>query len=178
MTNNPSIGLPNGKVTLLPYTRTWMQLFEDEKALLQAALGSQVLDIQHVSSTSIPGMPAKPIIDIAIAVINFEDARVCILPIQHLGYEYKGELGIPRRHYFTKGNPRTFHIHMNEIGSRDWADQIFFRDYLTRHPQCAQEYADLKLGLAKQFPHDREAYLAGKAPYIQHILQLAGKETI
>jgi GrpB-like predicted nucleotidyltransferase (UPF0157 family) len=176
MTSRASIGLPSSMVVLFPYTIAWKRLFEEERALLQASLGDQILDIQHVGSTSIPGMRAKPIIDIAIAVRNFEKAKVCIVPIEHLGYQYKGEFGIPRRHYFVKGDPRTHHLHMNEIGSRDWVDQLLFRDYLIRHPQSAQEYANLKIELAQRFPADREAYLEAKAPFIQHILQMARLE--
>lgn len=92
------IGLKRGIVELAPYTAEWRRLFEEEKARLQAAIGQYVLDIQHVGSTAIPGMIAKPIIDIGIAVRDFEEARVCILPIEQLGYEYRGEQGIPRRH--------------------------------------------------------------------------------
>ncbi|MCJ7551153.1 MAG: GrpB family protein, partial [Anaerolineae bacterium] len=112
------IGLERGVVRLAPYTTEWQRCFEAEKERLQAVIGQYVLDIQHVGSTSIPGMIAKPIIDIGIAVTSFEEARVCIQPIQQLGYEYRGELKIPRRHYFVKGDPRTHHLHMNEIDSR------------------------------------------------------------
>jgi GrpB-like predicted nucleotidyltransferase (UPF0157 family) len=167
------IGLERGIVRLVQYTKEWERLFQAEKPRLQAAVGKYVLDIQHVGSTSIPGMVAKPIIDIAIAVQNFEAAAVCIKPIEQLGYEYKGENGIPRRHYFTKGNPRTHHVHLNEIGSRDWNDQIIFRDYLTQYPEIAKAYAELKLELAQRYPTDRQSYLDSKAPFIERILQLA-----
>src|SRR5689334_1122677 len=105
-------GLEEGALRLTPYHKEWEQLFREEKARLQAAVGLFVLDIQHVGSTSIPGLIAKPIIDIAIAVRSFEEARVCIQPVESLGYRYRGENGIPRRHFFVKGNPRTHHIHM------------------------------------------------------------------
>src|SRR5215208_5776846 len=117
MTMKPMIGLPTGVVELHPYTAIWVDLFRSEEARLRAAIGRYVLDIQHVGSTSIPGIPAKPIIDIGVAVANFEQAAVCIEPMQTLGYEYKGEFGIPRRHFFTQGEPRTHHLHMNEISS-------------------------------------------------------------
>jgi GrpB-like predicted nucleotidyltransferase (UPF0157 family) len=170
------IGLERGIVRLVPYTKEWERLFQVERPRLRAAVGKYVLDIQHVGSTSIPGMVAKPIIDIAIAVKNFEEACVCIKPIEQLGYEYKGENGIPRRHYFAKGNPRTHHVHINEIGSRDWNDQIIFRDYLTQHPEIAKEYAELKMELAQRYPTDRQSYLDGKAPFIERVLQLARSE--
>ena len=167
------VGLQRGIVKLAPYAAEWKRLFEEEKALLQTVIGQYVLDIQHVGSTAIPGMVAKPIIDISIAVASFEEARVCVQPIEQLGYEYRGEHGIPRRHYFAKGNPRTHHIHMNEIDSRDWENQVLFRDYLIQHPGLAEEYAALKAELAQRYPTDREAYLEGKAPFIEGVLEMA-----
>jgi GrpB-like predicted nucleotidyltransferase (UPF0157 family) len=176
LNDHTSIGLPKGMVALYPYTPAWKRLFEEEQTILKASLGDRILDIQHIGSTSIPGMVAKPILDIAIAVNDFEAAKVCIGPIERLGYQYRGEFGIPRRHYFVKGDPRTHHIHMVEITSQDWVNQLLFRDYLTHHPQSAQAYADLKIALAGQFPKDREVYLEGKAPFIQHVLELAHSE--
>jgi GrpB-like predicted nucleotidyltransferase (UPF0157 family) len=167
------LGLEKGLVRLVEYTPEWKECFELEKTALQASLGSIVLEIQHVGSTSIPGMISKPIVDIAIAVNDFEEAKACIPLIERLGYEYRGELGIPRRHYFTKGNPRLFHIHINEIESREWQDQLLFRDYLRRNRGLAEEYAELKRQLALQYPHDRGAYLDGKADFIQRVIQLA-----
>ncbi len=167
----PVIGLKRGAVELRAYTAEWRPLFEEEKARLQAVIGQYVLDIQHIGSTAIPGMIAKPIIDIGIAVLDFEETRVCIGPIEHLGYEYRGEFGIPRRHYFVKGDPRTHHIHMNEIESRDWRDQIVFRDYLIQHAELAKEYAELKAELTRRFPTDRDAYQDGKASFIDRVLR-------
>jgi GrpB-like predicted nucleotidyltransferase (UPF0157 family) len=167
------LGLESGVVRLSPYQPVWQRLFKEEKERLQQAVGPYVLDIQHVGSTSIPGLVAKPILDIAIAVCDFEAATICIEPIEGLGYVYRGEFGIPRRHYFAKGEPRTHHLHMNEIDSVDYENQILFRDYLIRHPDVAQAYAALKLDLARRFPADRDAYLAGKAPFIEHVLALA-----
>jgi GrpB-like predicted nucleotidyltransferase (UPF0157 family) len=92
------IGLERGVVKLVPYSAEWGRFFELEKTSLLAGLRSYVLDIQHVGSTSIPGMLAKPIVDIAIAVADFDEARVCVPLIEGLGYEYRGELGIT----FTK----------------------------------------------------------------------------
>ncbi len=166
------IGLEPGIVKLLSYEEQWQSLFEEEKKCLQAVVGNYVLDIQHVGSTSIPGMSAKPIIDIAIAVNNFEEATICIAPIEQLGYVYRGENGIPRRHYFRKGDPRTHHLHMCEVTSREWANQILFRDYLSQHPEKAEEYKSLKKKLAQQYDKDRESYLKEKAPFIEEILLL------
>jgi GrpB-like predicted nucleotidyltransferase (UPF0157 family) len=170
------IGLESGLVRLVPYQVDWPRLFAVEKERLQVALGDHVLDIQHVGSTAVPGLPAKPIIDIAIAVENFEKAVVCIQPIENLGYTYRGENGIPRRHYFRKGDPRTHHIHMNQITGVDWENQILFRDYLIRHPEAVQAYAALKISLAQKYPADREQYLFEKSPLIQQILHKARLE--
>ena len=170
------VGLENGVVELRPYTTEWVRLFEEEKALLQAAIGAHVLDIQHVGSTAIPGMVAKPIIDIAVAVESFEGARVCIEPLERLGYCYRGQFGIPRRHYFTKGSPRTHHVHVNEIGGRDWENQVLFRDYVIQHPKLAEEYAALKRELARKHQRDRDGYLEGKAPFIERALAMAREE--
>jgi GrpB-like predicted nucleotidyltransferase (UPF0157 family) len=167
------LGLEKGIVRLVPYTAEWKRYFELEKAALQAVLAGFILDIQHVGSTSIPGMTAKPIVDIAIAVADFEEARVCIPLVESLGYEYKGEFGIPRRHYFVKGDPRLFHVHMSEIGSIEWRNTLLFRDYLCSHPDKANEYAQLKQQLALQFPQDREAYLDGKTAFVTRVIRLA-----
>jgi GrpB-like predicted nucleotidyltransferase (UPF0157 family)/ADP-ribose pyrophosphatase YjhB (NUDIX family) len=165
------IGLERGVVRLAPYTPEWKRLFEEETALLQAAVKDHVIDIQHVGSTSIPGMPAKPIIDIAIAIEDFDQATVCIKPLVGLGYEYAGENGIPRRHYFVKRDPRTtHHVHMVELESWDWQAMLLFRDRLLHEPVLAREYAALKAGLAQQFENERESYQDGKAPFIERVV--------
>jgi GrpB-like predicted nucleotidyltransferase (UPF0157 family) len=139
---------------------------------LEKTIGPHIISIEHVGSTSIPGIPAKPIIDIGISVKDYNEAEICIKPIEDLGYEYKGELGITRRHYFTKGDPRTHHLHMNEINSKDWNNQIKFRDFLRKNGDYAKEYSEIKIKLAEKFSDDREAYLYGKAPFIEKILKI------
>jgi len=164
------LGLEKGVVRLVAYTADWKCYFEREKIELHQALGSNILDIQHVGSTSIPGMTAKPIIDIAIAVNDFEESKTCIPLIECLGYVYRGEFGMPLRHYFVKGDPRLFHIHMCEITSTTWKSLIVFRDYLRRNSDIANDYAALKQQLALKYPQDREAYLEGKAVFIENVL--------
>jgi GrpB-like predicted nucleotidyltransferase (UPF0157 family) len=167
------IGLERGMVRLLPYDPGWVGIFEAERSTLLYAVGEQILDIQHVGSTAIPGMLSKPIIDIANAVADFERARVCIPLMEDLGYEFRGEQGIPRRHLFAKGNPRTFHVHMLEIESLEWQNHLLFRDFLCQHPDAAEAYAQLKIKLAERFPRDREAYTEGKAEFVQGVLRQA-----
>jgi GrpB-like predicted nucleotidyltransferase (UPF0157 family) len=171
------IGLERNVVRLTPYNPAWKALYEIEKRRILEVVGKVILDIQHVGSTALPGGAAKPIIDIAIAVESYEKAFASVEPIVELGYEYLGENGVPRRHYFVKRDPRsTHHIHMNELHSQDWENQILFRDYLLAHPELVQEYTRLKLRLADQFSSDRLAYAEGKAPFIEHVLQLARAE--
>jgi len=170
------LGLRRGIVKLVPHRPAWKELFAEEKDRLEEVIGHQVVDIQHIGSTSIPGMVAKPILDIGIAVVDFEASEVSIDPIEGLGYQYRGEHGIPRRHYFVKGNPRTHHLHMLEVNSRDWKAHLLFRSYLTSHPDIAQEYAELKIDLAERYRTDREVYQEGKDAFIERILELAEVE--
>ncbi len=164
------------KVIVVPYNPKWAELYERVRQELQAAIGHLVLDIQHIGSTAIPDMTAKPVIDVGIAVENFEDARACVGPMETLGYEYRGENGIPRRHYFVKGRPGTHHFHMLEIASAEWAAQILFRDYLRAHPDFASQYAQLKRRLSAKFANDREAYQRAKALFIAEVIARAKEE--
>ena len=171
------LGLERGVVRLVPYNPCWSLLFEEEKQRIQAVIGLWILDIQHVGSTSIPGCPAKPILDIAIAVANFEQAFICIPPLEKLGYSYQGEYSIPRRHYFVRRNPHsTHHIHMLEHHSSEWLNHLLFRDYLRVHPDAVEAYGALKSSLAARYPRDRDAYTEGKAEWIQGILAIARAE--
>ncbi len=173
------IGLERYVVKLVPYHLDWPRLFEEEKARLQAAVGAYVLDIQHIGSTSIPSGVAKPIIDIGIAVESFEGAFVCVEPIERIGYEYRGENGMPRRHYFVERIPETtHHVHMFESSNPAWENHILFRDYMRKHPEAVEEYTALKLALAEQFPRDREAYTNGKTAFVERILSMARSELV
>ena len=169
------LGLQRGVVKIVPYQQEWAALYEEEKQRILAAISQDVLEIQHVGSTSIPGMPAKPILDMAIAVRSFEEAGVCIPPMEAIGYRYKGECDIPFRHYFVKDKPRTHQIHMVERGSSEWERMLLFRDFLRYHPVAAREYADLKLRLASEYNSDVERYTNMKGPFIEKIIMEARK---
>jgi len=169
------LGLEKGVVRLVLYSPEWAKLFDEEKRLLIALIGDYVLDIQHIGSTSVLGLIAKPILDIGIAIEDFEEGKRCIQPIESLGYEYKGENGIPGRHYFVKGNPTTHHLHIVENNSEEWKKNITFRDSLRKDEMLAEEYAKLKLELAGKFKYDRVAYTDGKTDFINYVINLAGK---
>lgn len=169
------LGLPKGIVWLLPHTELWHQLFAEEEARLRAAIGAQAVAIEHVGSTAICGLSAKPIIDIAVAIREGADAEECVVPLESIGYEYRGEFGIPGRHYFVKGEPRTHHLHMVELSSEFWRSHLLFRDYLRQHPKIVSEYDNLKKELAQKHTENREAYTEGKAAFIESVLKAAGK---
>lgn len=169
------LGLKKGILQLHPYSDKWPRLFAEAKQELQKAVGNFVLDIQHVGSTSIPGLIAKPILDIGIAVEDFDEARRCVEPLESLGYEYRGENGIPRRHYFNLRDPKDrgvtlHHIHINEVGSHDWRAQIAFRDALRHCPNLRDAYATLKTDLLHSAAGSRLAYTNSKTGFITKVL--------
>ena len=167
------LGLGNDKVSLSPYQNAWSKLFKEEKKRLEEVIGNDVLDIQHIGSTAVPGLSAKPILDIGVAVKSFEAAFALVSSIEELGYTYRGENGIPRRHYFVKGSPdkRTHHLHMFEKTNEEWTTHLLFRDYLRAHPEVAAAYQQLKEDLAAKHPNDRKAYTDGKHEFIQAVLR-------
>lgn len=166
------LGLEAGTVQIIPYDPAWEILFATERARIAAAIGQQVLAIEHVGSTSVPNLAAKPILDIAIGVEALDDVPACVAPLTNLGYEYKGEHGLPERHYFTRGTPnRTHHLHMVVVGQYQWSTLVPFRDHLRRNPETLAQYQQLKEELAARFPHDRLAYTDGKAEFIQAVLR-------
>lgn len=164
------LGLKKGIIELFPHDESWHQLFAEEKAKLEEAIGEQVLAIEHVGSTSICGILAKPVLDIAVAIEKYSDGDECIKPLENLGYEYRGEHGIPERHYFVRGEPRTHHLHMVELKSDFWHSHLLFRDYLRQNPQVAREYENLKKDLMKTHDENRDAYQTGKTEFIEKVL--------
>ena len=168
------LGLERYTVKLEPYNEGWAELFETERLQLQTILGDEV-NIQHIGSTAVPGLQAKPVLDIGIGVEDFDAAFAFVEPLKALGYTFRGEQGIPRRHYFVKGpdDNRTHHLHMLERTNIEWRKLLFFRDYLRAHPEALGQYQQLKTHLAEQFPKDREAYTNGKHTFIQSILSRA-----
>lgn len=168
-----SAGVTKRQVHLRKYSAIWKWQFRKEKALLRIAMRGHVVDIQHIGSTAIPGMIAKPIIDILAAVSDFERAFACVTPIEQLGYEYKGEREDQWQYYFVKGSPARYHLYLVERSGEAWVTRVAFRDYVIRHPEIARQYADLKQQLAFQFPDDLRAYQDGKLPFVEWVGELA-----
>lgn len=169
---NPGIplGLESGTVRVVPYDERWPALYRDEEARLRRALGELPLVLEHVGSTSVPGLSAKPIIDILAGRDPGAPPLTFVPPIESAGYEHRGENGLPGREFFRRGKPRSYHIHLVTIDSALWRHHIAFRDRMRASPDLAAEYAALKIALAKQFPLDREAYMDGKDSFIRSVI--------
>lgn len=178
------------EIALVKYDLVWPAKFVEEAACIRAALGDElVVAIEHFGSTAVPGLSAKPIVDLLVAVRSLPDARQRGIPaLESLGYAYWAEDPAPDRMFFVKGlppnGPRTHHVHIVELGvSQDtrlgefsFADRLLFRDVLRADPEEAQRYERLKQQLAAQFPGDREAYTNGKTDYIYGVmLQARGR---
>ncbi|UNO50799.1 GrpB family protein [Alicyclobacillus acidoterrestris] len=162
-------------VELHDYTPTWRSRFEREQKVLAEALGDVALDIQHVGSTSVPGLCAKPIIDIIVGVRSLKQFSVCdIRTLEQLGYVFRGDAGIAGRLFFRKGVPRAqFHLSVVAKDGEQWTKHVLFRDYLRHHESDAKAYASLKMTLASQYSHDRTTYTSRKGPLIAAILRKA-----
>lgn len=167
------LGLASGHVSLTRAHDAWAAAYAGERARIVAAVGPHTVAVEHVGSTSVPQVPAKPILDIMVGVRDFEDARGSVAAMEALGYTYRGEHGISRRHYFVKGEPRTHHVHMVEVQSESWRSMLRFRDLLRARPGLAREYAREKERLARRHARDREGYQREKGRVIEKILSQA-----
>ena len=172
------LGLHKDLVELHPYDPTWKDEYEKEKTILKRILGSYALDIQHVGSTSIPGLSAKPIIDIAVAVENLDSLYKLIPILTEAGYDVKNSIETKGEILARKGTPecRTHYIHVELIDSVYWNNHIIFRDFLIKHPQYIKKYEEMKRDVSNQVK-ERKAYTAQKNAFIQEVLQLAKNQT-
>lgn len=165
----------NRNVIILPYDDNWPKMFISEQAQILGVMGDKNAIIEHIGSTAVPNLAAKPIIDMMIGVKDLITADACIKPLETIGYEYvqKLEAQFPHRRYLHKGPNlpnKHFHLHMVEINSDFWHKQLFFRDYLREHPSASTDYQRLKENLAKQFQNDVFSYCEAKSEFIQKVL--------
>jgi GrpB-like predicted nucleotidyltransferase (UPF0157 family) len=162
-------------IEIVDYDATWPRQFAEEKRRILAATGRYVAAVEHIGSTAVPGLAAKPIIDILVGLRSLTDATNCIIPLMGLGYEYvpEFEAELPERRYFRRvvPRPRTHHIHMVETTSEFWRRQLLFRDYLRAHLKDARAYETLKRDLASRFEVGRDA--AAKSVFISAVLDKA-----
>ena len=169
------LGLESGRVRVVPYSQRWPGLFAAERDRVSTFLTARglTLELQHTGSTSVPGLSAKPIIDVLAGVHTESDRAIAIGALVAAGYDHRGEQDIPGRDFFRRGVPRQYHIHLTTVNSQFWADQTVFRDWLRTHAEAAAEYGRVKEELALRFPRDREAYIEGKTAFVHGVLRQA-----
>lgn len=158
------------KVEVSSYDENWPQAYQSEAEKIRTIFVPIIVDIYHIGSTSVPGLSAKPVIDILVEVSSIEKVDEFNQDMILLGYEARGENGIPQRRYFQKGgNERTHHVHIFEKGNPEIARHVTFRNYLRNYPQEATRYGALKEELAKRFPYDIEKYISGKDSLVKEL---------
>ena len=163
-------------IKVVAYDPNWPHEFEKEAKEIQFALGDVALQIHHIGSTSVPGLLAKPVIDIMLEVSNLDALDAQSNEMKKLGYEVMGEYGIAGRRYFRKGGDnRTHQIHAFLEGDDNIVRHIAFRDYLIAHSKIAQDYGELKFKIAQNCNNDIDNYCDAKDPFIQYHEPLALK---
>lgn len=176
----PILGLKKGSVMLSCYSEKWPALFRTERKFLKTKLGKLPIRISHVGSTAVPGLCAKPILDIMLEVLSLEKAEKAVSRFARCGYRVKPreEDPVPGRLFFSKDidGLRCFHLHVTEAGSSFCKEHLRFRNILRKDSRTAQAYARLKRRLSKKFPDNRNAYIAGKAKFISKILSLRERQ--
>jgi GrpB-like predicted nucleotidyltransferase (UPF0157 family) len=167
------LGLKRGTVRVVPSDTGWREAFVGEKSSLQQRLGSLVLDIQHVGSTAVPGLAAKPILDLAIAIAPEQPIAPLRPPLVALGYLDRGDGGAHGGYLFVKEivpEVRSHHVHIVAVTDPQWRWYLFFRDRLRSDQVLCSEYAALKQSLARRFAHDRDGYTQAKHDFIRRVL--------
>nr|WP_246722844.1 GrpB family protein [Aliikangiella sp. G2MR2-5] len=153
---------------VVDYDDSWRIRFKDECELLKNVFGQNALNIEHIGSTAVSGLAAKPVIDILVEVESLEKLENCHAMLESHGYKIKGENGIEGRRYFQKGgNQRSHHVHAFKQGDEHLVRHRAFRDYLIEHPKVAEEYGDLKKRAAEKCNNDIYHYMELKSDYIQ-----------
>lgn len=169
------------KVRLSDYDPTWPLRYEAEETLLREALGSRMLAVEHIGSTSVPGMPSKPTIDILVGLSDYERFHDVVHALESVGYLYtpEAEADDPGRRVFRKGpdqmsRPRTFHLHVTPLDGHYWRRMLAFRDHLRRHPDDAATYVALKRRLALEHSDEPRRYTAAKHEFVKAVERRAG----
>lgn len=164
------------KIEVVEYDPIWAHLFEAERRILFQTLGDVAVGIHHIGSTAVPGLAAKPTIDILIEVTDIVALDAFNTNMRAIHYESKGEYGILGRRYFKKGvDVHTHHIHAFTHGDSNVARYIDFRDYLRAHPEVAQEYGKLKKDVAVRCDNNIDQYCNEKDTYLKHIEAVADR---
>ena len=163
-------------ILLASYDPTWPAEFAAEEARILDVCRGLPIRLEHVGSTAVPGLDAKPIIDILAGCPPRASRAEYVAALRQIGYEHKGAFGIPGRNYFRRGSPRSHHVHMVSWSSAFWRDQLTFRDALRADDSLRRQYAALKRDLARTFSDDVEQYAGAKGPFIASVLRQAEHE--
>lgn len=172
-----AIGLKRGTVKVVPYQKSWTKEFEKEKARILEVCGDKVVAIEHIGSTSVPGLAAKPIIDIAVGIERLKDAKKLLPCLKKLDYHFYKEF--QRQRLFVAKGPdekRTHYLHVMRFNGAKWMTDQLFRNYLRTHPKAVEQYAKLKQKLAVAHTDDRQAYADEKNSFIKSIIAKAAKK--
>jgi len=165
------LGLDRTKVRLVAHSRDWAGLFLCEKRLIEGVMGADLRDVQHIGSTAIPCIQAKPMVDICGGVDDLGVAEASIEPLKSIDYEYADDIEIEGHRVFIKGQPRSYVLHLVVYRGERWNAMIGFRDALIRDGGLANEYEQLKKDLAAKHPNDRPKYTGGKAEFIDRVVR-------
>ncbi|WP_433772233.1 GrpB family protein [Bacillus wiedmannii] len=165
------------QIVIKPYQKEWQEEYLKEKDKFCSLLGEEMIAIEHIGSTAIEGLGAKPLIDMMIGVTDLQITEEWTKNFSVIGYEYVPK-ETPNWRFFRKGKWRagTHHLHVYIYNSDEWRNNLFFRDFLITNEWARKEYKELKEKLAITFPFDRVSYTKAKAPFIQKILKLAKKD--
>lgn len=168
------IGLKRNTVKLYPHSNEWENLAEATIKDLKDIFSDKAVDIQHVGSTSIKEIKAKPIIDIAVGVKSFDDVDKLIETLEDKGFIHVEKNDDENQRFFSSGDfdadTRTHHIHVVIFGDKEWCDYIKFRDTLNNDVSKRMAYEELKINLEKKYPNDRYRYTESKSDFIMRIL--------
>jgi GrpB-like predicted nucleotidyltransferase (UPF0157 family) len=156
------------RVELFDHDPSWAEVFELERARLAPVFDESAVGIEHIGSTSVPELCAKPIVDILVGLRQLELSDEQVAAMKELGYQYLGEYGLPGRLFFRKGEPRTHNVHVVRRGGEHWERQLLFRDALRTDPEERRSYDAFKRRLAAE-GHPREVYTELKTPFIRAI---------
>lgn len=165
------------RLEIWPYQKEWALQFKEASEKLKGILGDELMDIQHIGSTSIPGMAAKPVIDILAEVRDIGEVDAFVSEMERAGFVPRGEHGIPGRRYFVRAteNVHTHHVHLFGKGSEHVKRHLAFRDYLREYPNEAERYHNLKMQLVDDGVEDVKLYQDLKAPTVLELQESAEK---
>lgn len=172
------LGLKKGHIKLVPHKKAWAGLFSKEKKQIEKKLEGISLGVEHIGSTSIPGIEAKPVIDILVGVLRVKDSKKCIVPLKKIGYKNLKDRGNPRtRLFFRKGDSihSTHHLHVVKFGGKIWKKHTAFPRYLRTHRSWAKKYEALKKQSALKFKQNKENYTTSKGRFIEKVIKIATK---